>query len=50
MGKFKLFITSLCLVLALPLHAQDPIKVGLVVPLSGPWARQGGVMRAHSKS
>jgi branched-chain amino acid transport system substrate-binding protein len=49
MGKFKLFITSLCLVLALPLHAQDPIKVGLVVPLSGPWARQGGVMRAAAE-
>jgi len=25
--------------------AQAPIKVGLIVPLSGPWARQGQVMR-----
>ncbi|MBN1237927.1 MAG: ABC transporter substrate-binding protein, partial [Gammaproteobacteria bacterium] len=25
--------------------AQDAVKVGLVVPLSGPWARQGQVMR-----
>lgn len=25
--------------------AQEPVKVGLIVPLSGPWARQGEVMR-----
>jgi hypothetical protein len=25
--------------------AQDPVKLGLIVPLSGPWARQGEVMR-----
>lgn len=25
--------------------AQTPVKVGLIVPLSGPWARQGQVMR-----
>lgn len=25
--------------------AQAPVKVGLIVPLSGPWARQGQVMR-----
>jgi branched-chain amino acid transport system substrate-binding protein len=49
MGKFRVFIASICLVLSLPLHAQDPIKVGLVVPLSGPWARQGGVMRAAAE-
>ena len=30
------------------LQAQ-PIKVGLVVPLSGPWARQGQVMRAAAE-
>lgn len=25
--------------------AQEPVKVGLIVPLSGPWASQGEVMR-----
>ncbi len=25
--------------------AQEPVKLGLIVPLSGPWARQGEVMR-----
>jgi branched-chain amino acid transport system substrate-binding protein len=25
-------------------HAQSAVKVGLIVPLSGPWARQGQVM------
>jgi branched-chain amino acid transport system substrate-binding protein len=25
--------------------AQAPVKIGLIVPLSGPWARQGQVMR-----
>jgi branched-chain amino acid transport system substrate-binding protein len=29
--------------------AQDPIKVGLIVPLSGPWARQGQVMRVGAE-
>ena len=32
-----------------PVQAQDPIKVGLIVPLSGPWARQGQVMRAAAE-
>jgi len=31
--------------LALPAAAQAPVKIGLIVPLSGPWARQGQVMR-----
>jgi branched-chain amino acid transport system substrate-binding protein len=31
--------------LALPAAAQTPVKIGLIVPLSGPWARQGQVMR-----
>lgn len=30
---------------ALPAAAQAPVKIGLIVPLSGPWARQGQVMR-----
>ncbi|MEK9648015.1 MAG: ABC transporter substrate-binding protein, partial [Gammaproteobacteria bacterium] len=34
--------------IAQALQAQ-PIKVGLVVPLSGPWARQGQVMRAAAE-
>ena len=31
--------------LSLSAAAQDPVKLGLIVPLSGPWARQGQVMR-----
>jgi len=30
---------------AFPAAAQAPVKIGLIVPLSGPWARQGQVMR-----
>jgi branched-chain amino acid transport system substrate-binding protein len=29
--------------------AQTPVKVGLIVPLSGPWARQGQVMRVGAE-
>src|SRR3954467_13423520 len=29
---------------ALPVHAQTEVKVGLIAPLSGPWARQGDLM------
>jgi branched-chain amino acid transport system substrate-binding protein len=29
--------------------AQAPVKVGLIVPLSGPWARQGQVMRVGAE-
>ena len=30
---------------SLAVRAQDSVKLGLIVPLSGPWARQGEVMR-----
>lgn len=33
------------LALGLGAEAQEPVKLGLIVPLSGPWARQGEVMR-----
>jgi branched-chain amino acid transport system substrate-binding protein len=29
--------------------AQDTVKLGLIVPLSGPWARQGQVMRVGAQ-
>jgi branched-chain amino acid transport system substrate-binding protein len=29
--------------------AQEPVKLGLIVPLSGPWARQGQVMRVAAE-
>lgn len=29
--------------------AQEPVKLGLIVPLSGPWARQGEVMRVGAE-
>src|SRR5699024_9609405 len=34
---------------ALAQTAGAPIKVGLIVPLSGPWARQGEVMRGGAE-
>ncbi len=34
---------------AVPAAAQAPVKIGLVVPLSGPWARQGQVMRVGAE-
>ncbi|HEY5666570.1 MAG TPA: ABC transporter substrate-binding protein [Gammaproteobacteria bacterium] len=30
-------------------EAQEPVKLGLIVPLSGPWARQGEVMRVGAE-
>jgi len=30
-------------------YAQEPVKLGLIVPLSGPWARQGEVMRVGAE-
>lgn len=42
-----LLLITFCWI-AQALEAQ-PIKVGLVVPLSGPWARQGQVMRAAAE-
>jgi len=40
------FIATVLLALAcLTATAQEPVKLGLIVPLSGPWARQGEVMR-----
>jgi branched-chain amino acid transport system substrate-binding protein len=40
------WLTALILSAAgLAAQAQEPIKLGLIVPLSGPWARQGEVMR-----
>ena len=48
MKYFRLLTVILCGILAFPVMAQ-PIKVGLVVPLSGPWARQGQVMRAAAE-
>ena len=41
----RFILAAAVAVLALDAAAQDPVKVGLIVPLSGPWARQGQVMR-----
>ncbi|MGD8340147.1 MAG: ABC transporter substrate-binding protein [Gammaproteobacteria bacterium] len=35
--------------LGLGAQAQEPVKLGLIVPLSGPWARQGEVMRVGAE-
>ena len=40
---------ALVAALALPAAAQEPVKLGLIVPLSGPWARQGEVMRVGAE-
>ena len=44
-GRIRLALSALLAVVALDAAAQDPVKVALIVPLSGPWARQGQVMR-----
>jgi branched-chain amino acid transport system substrate-binding protein len=49
MKSIRAFIVLLLVVLTIPVQAQDPIKVGFIVPLSGPWARQGQVMRAAAE-
>jgi branched-chain amino acid transport system substrate-binding protein len=43
--RFRLVFAAILAVLALDAWAQDPVKIGLIVPLSGPWARQGQVKR-----
>jgi len=43
-------LLGLCLVsTSFVTFAQDPVKLGLIVPLSGPWARQGEVMRVAAE-
>lgn len=43
----KRLVGLLCLLAAcgVQAQAQTTVQVGLIVPLSGPWARQGRVMR-----
>jgi branched-chain amino acid transport system substrate-binding protein len=43
--RFRLVFAAILAVFALDAWAQDPVKIGLIVPLSGPWARQGQVKR-----
>jgi branched-chain amino acid transport system substrate-binding protein len=45
----RLLYTLLLLSLASGAKAQEPVKLGLIVPLSGPWARQGEVMRVGAE-
>jgi branched-chain amino acid transport system substrate-binding protein len=49
MRNLRFISIILSLLIAIPAWAQQPIKVGLIVPLSGPWARQGQVMRAAAE-
>lgn len=45
-ASFGRFVFGVMLaVSALGASAQESVKIGLIVPLSGPWARQGQVMR-----
>ena len=45
LGLGRAIIAGLASLLAAGAPAQEPVKLGLIVPLSGPWARQGQVMR-----
>lgn len=48
----QLLLRAFIVVLAFatgPVSAQESIKVGLLVPLSGPWARNGDVMRGGAE-
>ena len=49
MRNLRFISIILSLLIVIPAWAQQPIKVGLIVPLSGPWARQGQVMRAAAE-
>ena len=39
-----LTLTGAAVVLAAPAAAQTEVKIGLIAPMSGPWARQGDLM------
>ena len=42
-------LLALSLLATNTVRAQEPVKLGLIVPLSGPWARQGEVMRVGAE-
>ena len=44
-GFVKLLLSLALTAFGANAWSQDAVKVGLIVPLSGPWARQGQVMR-----
>ena len=41
LGIGRAIIGLVAAALSLGVMAQEPVKLGLIVPLSGPWARQG---------
>jgi branched-chain amino acid transport system substrate-binding protein len=45
LNSLRLALIVAASTVAIAAQAQAPVKVGLIVPLSGPWARQGQVMR-----
>ena len=45
----RLAFAAALLAIGLGAQAQEPVKLGLIVPLSGPWARQGEVMRVGAE-
>jgi len=44
MKKILLFVTALCLVAA-QATASEPIRIGLMAPITGPWASEGQEMK-----
>jgi branched-chain amino acid transport system substrate-binding protein len=49
LGISRAIIGILLAALSLGAAAQETVKLGLIVPLSGPWARQGAVMRVGAE-
>ena len=49
MKALRISVYLFIFLFSLPVIAQETIKVGLIVPLSGPWARQGQMMRAAAE-
>jgi len=47
--RFRAWVGFILIGASFSAQAQDPVKLGLIVPLSGPWARQGEVMRVGAE-
>jgi branched-chain amino acid transport system substrate-binding protein len=47
--RIRLVVAAMLAVLTLDAFAEVPVKIGLIVPLSGPWSRQGQVMRVGAE-
>jgi branched-chain amino acid transport system substrate-binding protein len=48
-GRIRFALAALLAAFASTTAAQDPVKIALIVPLSGAWARPGQVMRSAAE-